>query len=119
MSKPKGIAIVGLDCRFPGAKDPDAFWKNLRDGVESISFFADEDLAAGGVGRDLLQNPAYVKARSILDDVDLFDADFFGFSPKEAESMDPQQRLFLECAWQALESAGYDPERYPGRIGVY
>src|SRR5688572_29039344 len=119
MSKPSGIAIVGMDCRFPGARDPDAFWRNLRDGIESISFFTDEELAAAGIEPELLKNPAYVKARSLLDEVEMFDAEFFGYSPKEAESMDPQQRLFLETAWRALENAGYDGEKYDGAVGVF
>jgi len=119
MTRPQGIAIIGLDCRFPGAGNAAAFWENLKNGVESISFFSDEELAAAGADPELLRNPGYVKARSLLEDVDLFDAEFFGFSPKEAESMDPQQRVFLETAWKALENAGYDGEKYDGAIGVF
>jgi amino acid adenylation domain-containing protein len=119
MTRSQGIAIIGLDCRFPGAGNPDAFWQNLKDGVESITFFTDEELAASGVESGLRRNSGYVKARSLLDEVDLFDAEFFGFSPKEAESMDPQQRVFLETAWRALENAGYDGEKYEGAIGVF
>ena len=113
------IAIIGMARRFPGAKDIDQFWQNLRDGVESISFFNDEELAASGVDPALFGNPGYVKAKGVLDDVELFDAAFFGYSPREAEVLDPQQRIFLECAWEALENAGYDPERYKGAIGIY
>ncbi|HEX5603708.1 MAG TPA: amino acid adenylation domain-containing protein, partial [Pyrinomonadaceae bacterium] len=113
------IAIIGLSGRFPGASDVEQYWQNLCAGKETISQFSDEELIDAGVNPALLRDPNYVKAHGILDDIDLFDANFFGFSPKEAEIMDPQQRLFMECAWQALESAGYDPERYPGRIGVY
>src|SRR5215213_9713514 len=113
------IAIVGMSGRFPGAKNVDEFWLNLRDGVESITFFSDEDLLSAGVGLAQLNNPAYVKAKAVLEDIDLFDADFFGLNPREAEIMDPQQRIFLECAWEALENAGYDAETYKGRIGVY
>jgi acyl transferase domain-containing protein len=114
-----GVAIIGVACRFPGAKNVDEFWRNLRDGVESISFFSDQELAAEGVSPALLADPNYVKAGAVLEGVKLFDAGFFGYSPREAELMDPQQRLFLECAWTALEVAGYSPETYSGQIGVY
>jgi acyl transferase domain-containing protein/acyl-CoA synthetase (AMP-forming)/AMP-acid ligase II/acyl carrier protein len=114
-----GIAVVGMACQFPGAKNLDEFWQNLRDGVESISFFTDEEILASGVDASLLQRPNYVKAGSILEDVESFDADFFGYSPREAELMDPQQRLLLECAWESLEHSGYDPLTYPGAIGLY
>ncbi|MEL6935492.1 MAG: beta-ketoacyl synthase N-terminal-like domain-containing protein, partial [Cyanobacteria bacterium J06607_17] len=113
------IAIVAMTGRFPDAKNVDQFWQNLKNGVESVSFFSDDELIEAGVDPTLLQNPNYVKANPILDDIDLFDADFFDISPKEAEILDPQQRLFLECAWEALEQAGYDPQRYAGAIGVY
>jgi acyl transferase domain-containing protein len=115
----EGIAIIGMAGRFPQAPDLRAFWRNLCDGVESISFFSDDELAQAGISQAELQHPGYVKARAVLDDIELFDAAFFGFSPREAEIMDPQHRLFLECAWHALEDAGYDPERYDGAIGVY
>ncbi|MEO0537756.1 MAG: SDR family NAD(P)-dependent oxidoreductase [Cyanobacteria bacterium P01_A01_bin.123] len=113
------IAIVGMSGRFPGARDIDAFWQNLQDGIESTSFFSDSELTSSGVSPTLLSDPGYVKAKPILSDVELFDAEFFGFSPKEAEMMDPQHRLFLEHAWEALENAGYNPEAYDGLIGVY
>lgn len=113
------IAIIGMAGRFPGAKDIDVFWQNLRDGVESIAFFSDEELLSSGVDSTLLNNPNYVKANPVLSDVEGFDAEFFGFSPKEAEILDPQHRLFLESAWEALENAGYDSETYQGSIGVY
>jgi acyl transferase domain-containing protein len=113
------IAIIGMSGRFPGAKGIEPFWENLRAGVESISFFSNEELAARGVPDFMLNNPAFVNAGALLDDVEMFDANFFGINPKEAEILDPQQRLALECAWEAIESAGYDPERYPGLIGVY
>ena len=113
------IAIVGMSGRFPGARNLTEFWKNLRDGVESISFFSDEELLAAGVDKDSLSEPAYVKAGGSLADVELFDASFFGFNPREAEILDPQQRIFLECAWESLEDAGYDPETFEGSIGVY
>lgn len=113
------IAIVGMAGRFPGARDLEAFWRNLCGGVESISFFSDDELLASGVPRALLTNPHFVRAAGVLDEADLFDAAFFGYSPREAEMIDPQQRLFLECAWEALEDAGYDSLRYPGLVGVY
>ena len=113
------IAIIGMSGRLPGAKDIKAFWQNLQDGVESISFFRDEELLSSGVDPTLLNNSNYVKANAVLSDVELFDAEFFGFSPKEAEVIDPQHRLFLEYAWEAIENAGYDCETYEGSIGVY
>ncbi|VFM95800.1 MAG: Methyltransferase domain-containing protein [Candidatus Kentron sp. G] len=111
------IAIIGLACRFPGADTPARFWQNLRDGVESIRFFSDGELE--GVAPELLADPGYVKACAVLLDVDRFDAAFFGYSAREAQMLDPQQRLFLECAWEALERSGYDPALFPGTIGVY
>jgi len=114
-----GIAIIGLAGRFPGAKNVEEFWRNLRDGVEAISFFSDEELKASGVGPAMLEDPSYVKAHGALEGIEWFDAAFFGINPREAEIMDPQHRLFQEAAWEALESAGYNPEKYEGAIGVY
>src|SRR3990172_7689263 len=113
------IAVVGMAGRFPGAKNIEAFWRNLQKGVESIIFFKDEELESLNLDAALLGDPSYIKARAILEDAESFDAGFFGFKPKEAELTDPQQRIFLECAWEALENAGYDPENYPGAIAVY
>ncbi|WP_414542079.1 SDR family oxidoreductase [Nostoc sp. CCY0012] len=113
------IAIIGLSGKFPGAKDVEEFWQNLQNGVNSVSFFSDEELLSSGVDPDVLKNPNYVKAASLLEDVELFDAAFFGFNPREAEITDPQHRLFLECAWQALENAGYNSDIYKGAIGVF
>ncbi|NEQ84377.1 MAG: polyketide synthase, partial [Moorea sp. SIO2I5] len=115
----KGIAIVGMAGRFPGAKSIDQFWQNLCEGVESISFFTDKELVASNVESAFLNDPNYVKAGAILEDIDMFDAQFFNFSPREAEVMDPQHRLFLECAWEALENAGYDSKAVKGLTGVY
>ncbi len=112
------VAIVGLACRFPGARDAASFWRNLRDGVESVSFFSDAELLAAGVEPALYRRPDYVRAAAVLGDADRFDADFFGYPPREAAVMDPQHRLFLECCWEALEDAGYDPAR-AGVVGVY
>ena len=114
----EGVAIIGMAGRFPGARSVADFWRNQLNGIEAISHFRVEDLEVPDAA-DLAQDPNYVMARSTLDDVDLFDAEFFGIYPREAELMDPQQRLFLECCWQAFEDAGYDPSNYPGPIGVY
>ncbi len=113
------IAIVGLAGRFPGAAGVAELWDNLCGGVESIRVFGDEELARRGVPRRLREDPRYVPAQGMLEGSELFDAAFFGYSPREAEVLDPQQRLFLETAWEALEEAGYDPWSYPGRIAVF
>jgi acyl transferase domain-containing protein/acyl carrier protein len=113
------IAIIGMAGRFPGADNIEKFWENLRDGVESVSTLSDEELEKNGVEKELLQHPDYIKVAATLENVEEFDAEFFGFSPREAEILDPQQRLFLECAWSALENAGYNPQVYAGAIGVY
>ncbi len=115
----KDIAIIGMAGRFPGAGNVEEFWQNLRQGVESIQRFSEEEVRAAGVSEQLLRQDRYVRAGSILDGVELFDADFFGITPREAETMDPQQRLFLECAWETIENGGYDPEEYPLPIGVF
>jgi len=115
----EGIAIIGMAGRFPGAKSVEEYWHNLKQGIESISVFSAEQLRSLGVDAALLDNPNYVKAGGVLAGIEMFDASFFGFSAREAEIMDPQQRLFLECAWEALEDAGCDPETFGGEIGVY
>lgn len=113
------VAIVGMAGRFPGAKNIDEFWYNLLDGVESLSVFSDEELLSSGIDPAVLSNPQYVKAGPVLDDVEMFDASFFGYTPREAQITDPQHRLFLECAQEALENAGYNPQTYKSPIGVY
>jgi acyl transferase domain-containing protein len=113
------VAIIGLAGRFPGACNVEEFWQNLRVGVESVSFFDDPELLAAGVDPDVLRDPRYVRAAPILADIDRFDAGLFGYPPREASSIDPQQRIFLECAWEALEVAGYDPARFDRPVGVY
>jgi phthiocerol/phenolphthiocerol synthesis type-I polyketide synthase E len=113
------IAIVGLAGRFPGAENVDALWRNIRDGIESVTAFTDDELRGRGIAQSALDDPAYVKAGVLLERPDRFDAGFFGYTPREAEQIDPQQRLFLECAWHALENAGYDPERLEAAVGVY
>jgi len=113
------VAIIGLACRLPQAADPEAFWDNLERGVESILPLTGEELQEAGVDDATAADPLYVRAASWVDDIELFDAPFFGVSPREAEILDPQQRVFLECAWEAFENAGYDPRAFAGRIGVY
>ena len=113
------IAVVGMSARFAGARDPDEFWRNVRDGVECITDFSDEQLRERGVPESLLRDPNYVKRAPVLDDMEHFDAGFFGSTPREGSIMDPQHRHFLECAWEALESAGHTPEGFEGPIGVF
>ncbi|AUX48180.1 polyketide synthase [Sorangium cellulosum] len=113
------LAIIGMAGRFPGARDVATFWRNLCAGVESVSILTDEELLAAGVDPALLARPEYVRARAVLDDIDLFDAELFGFTPREAAALDPQHRLFLECAWEVFENAGIDPERARVPVGVY
>ena len=115
----ESIAVIGLTGRFPGARNVEEFWKNLQDGAETITRFSDQELMAAGVDPVIAKMPGFVNAGSILADIDQFDALFFGYSARDAESIDPQQRLFLECAWECLEGAGYDSEVYPGLIGVF
>ncbi len=113
------IAIVGMAGRFPGGRDVGELWRNLRDGRNCIVRLTPDELAASGVDPELLADPDYVPAASVLDDVDLFDAGFFGYVAREAQLMDPQQRLFLESSWHALEDAGIDPSRVDGPVGVF
>jgi acyl transferase domain-containing protein/acyl carrier protein len=113
------IAVIGLACRFPGAKNYEVFWQNLCDGVESITFLKDEEIQPSLIDPGAPGDPNYVKAAPLLEDVDLFDAAFFDLTPREAEVMDPQHRLFLECAWQAMENAGYDPLAYKKAVGLF
>lgn len=116
---PEGVAIVGLAGRFPGARDTRELWRNLCAGVESITTFSEDELRTSGIDPALVADADYVRTRAILDDADKFDAAFFGVTPHDAELTDPQHRVFLECAWHALEDAGLDPQRYRGSIGVY
>lgn len=113
------IAIIGMAGRFPGARNVEEFWRNLCEGRESLTTFTDEEMLATGVAPELLKDPAYVRSRGILENVEQFDASFFSYTPRDAEITDPQQRLFLECAWEALEDAGCDPARFKGVAGVY
>jgi phthiocerol/phenolphthiocerol synthesis type-I polyketide synthase E len=113
------IAIVSMAGRFPGASGVDALWANLCAGVESVATLGDAELLAAGVAPELLRQSSYVRARALLPDIELFDAELFGYGPAEAAAIDPQQRLFLECAFEAFERAGHDPERASARVGVF
>jgi phthiocerol/phenolphthiocerol synthesis type-I polyketide synthase E len=116
---PNAIAVVGMAGRFPGANSLSAFWDNLCRGEESIVTLSEDDLLAAGIGEKVLGNHAYVRRAALLDGIDEFDADFFGFTPHAARMTDPQHRLFLQSAWHALEDAGCDPAGIEGSVGVY
>ncbi len=113
------IAVIGMAARYPGAEDIHQYWKKLKEGTECISFFSRDELLEAGVPAAQLDNPNYINACGFLENTDSFDASFFGYTPKEAEIMDPQIRLFHECVWTALENAGYEPGTYKGLIGLY
>jgi len=113
------IAIIGMSGRFPQAPTIEVFWRNLCNASEAITPLSDSQILAAGVDPGALADPRYVKAAALLDGVDLFDASFFGLTPRDAEILDPQHRLFLQSAWHALESSGYVPDRFPGRIGLF
>jgi acyl transferase domain-containing protein/acyl carrier protein len=115
----EGIAIIGMAGRFPGAKSIHEFWENLCSGQESVCRLSDEELLASGVGEETLRDPCYVKRAGLLDDVEMFDAEFFRYSPREAEVTDPQQRLFLECAWHAVEDAGWNLSQFSRPVGIF
>ncbi|MER9121207.1 amino acid adenylation domain-containing protein [Mesorhizobium sp. M0954] len=123
-SEPKqdrdAVAIIGMAGRFPGAENVDQFWNNLVDGIESIADLDEQTLREAGVDPDTFGKPNYVRREAVISGVDLFDAAFFGISPKEAAWMDPQQRILLETACQALDHAGYGSrENAEGRVGVF
>ncbi len=113
------IAIIGMAGRFPGAADIEEYWRNLVAGVESITRFTVDELEALGEDRTIITHPDYVLVGRTIDGIDMFDAAFFGYAPREAEILDPQQRLYTECIYEALEHAGCDIDRYPGLIGTY
>jgi acyl transferase domain-containing protein/acyl carrier protein len=112
------IAVIAMAGRFPGARNLEEFWELLREGREVIKRFSAEELIAAGVEPEVIADPRYVPAAGVLDDIELFDAGFFGYNAREAQMMDPQQRIFLEAAWEVLERAGYDSDSYRGKIGV-
>ncbi|MBU6214358.1 SDR family NAD(P)-dependent oxidoreductase [Patescibacteria group bacterium] len=115
--KETDIAIIGMSCRFPGAQNVEVFWENLKNSKESISFFTNDELENGD--KEIVKDPHFVKAGSVLDEVKSFDAGFFGFSEQDAKILDPQHRKFLECSWEALEDGGYNPDVFKGSIGVF
>lgn len=115
----QSIAIIGMDCTFPGASNTREFWENLINAHESLSEFTDEELIDSGVKPEQFNDPDYVRKGFVINDEDLFDASFFGYSPKEAEVMDPQHRLFLESVWKTFEDSGYRPSDFEGDIGVF
>jgi acyl transferase domain-containing protein/acyl carrier protein len=119
MTRMEPIAIIGMAGRFPGAPDLHDFWRNLKNGVESIARFSEDELRRSGVDPSVLRDPSYVPARGMVSDAEFFDAAFFGINPREAEVLDPQHRFFLESAWEAFEDAGYDPDRQPRPTGVF
>jgi phthiocerol/phenolphthiocerol synthesis type-I polyketide synthase E len=119
VSNANAIAIIGMAGRFPGARNIDELWHLLKAGSHAITALSDGELEAAGVDPALVGNKHYVKRSVRLDDYDRFDAEFFGYSPRQATSLDPQGRVLLECAWEALEHAGYDPKAYDGLIGVF
>src|SRR6516162_2092173 len=107
---PEGIAIVGMSGRFPGANSVQQLWHNLMQGVDSVSRFGEDELEYSVATKEAIeQGQKFIRARGVLEGVDMFDAEFFGMYPKEAQIIDPQHRLFLECAWEALESSGHAP----------
>lgn len=113
-----GIAIIGMVGKFPGARNVDELWRNLCEGVESTTFFQDEELDPS-IDPNLCEDPSYVKARGTIPGGETFDAAFFGINPSEAVVMDPQARVFLELVYEALENAGYESESFDGLIGLY
>ncbi len=113
------VAIVGMAGRFPGSRNLREFWQKLCDGIESIRRFRPEELREAGVPESMAGDPGYVPAAGYLDGIEWFDADFFAMPPREAETTDPQHRLLLECAWEALEDAGCVADTFPGGIAVF
>jgi len=113
------VAVIGMEIRLPGADCVEAFWKNLSQGTESIHHFTHDELRRAGVDEALINDPNYVASNGVIKGLENFDAQFFGYSPREAELLDPQQRLFLESAWAALETAGYDTQQYAGSVGIF
>lgn len=113
------IALIGMSGRFPGARSVDELWRNVLAGVPGLREFSHEELTAAGIDPGQLADPRYVRVGGSVSDADLFDAAVFGINPREAETMDPQHRLFLECSWEAIESAGYCPTGTPGQVAVF
>ncbi|MCU0287996.1 MAG: polyketide synthase, partial [Acidobacteria bacterium] len=120
-NQPNGleIAIIGMSGRFPGARNLNEFWENLKNGVISVIKLKDEDIEEAKSKFEIMKQPNWVQARASMDDMEYFDPSFFGYTPKEAELMNPQMRIFHECAWEALEDSGYEPRNYKKPIGLY
>jgi phthiocerol/phenolphthiocerol synthesis type-I polyketide synthase E len=117
--EPERVAVIGMTGRFPGARNIEEFWRILSEGVEAVKPFTVEELRESGVDEKTLKDPNFVNAGAVMPNADAFDASFFGINVREAEIMDPQHRVFLETAWEALEDAGYDTERFQGSIGIF
>lgn len=115
----RDIAVIGMAGRFPGANTIETFWENLKNGIETISFFSEAELIDAGIPAEIVSQPDYVKVQPLLEDIQYFDAGFFGYIPAEAAVMDPQMRVFHECVYHALEDGGYDPYSYDGSIGLF
>lgn len=113
------VAVIGMAGRFPGAGNIDEFWENLKQGVESITFFSTGELLEAGIDERLLNDDTYIRAKGVLEGTNFFDSSFFDYTPAEAEIMDPQFRILHECCWEALENSGCDPSTYKGAIGIY
>jgi len=113
------VAVIGAAGRFPGAANLDEYWSLISEGRETIRRFTRDELLEAGMDPDLVDHPGHIPVSPMLGDVDLFDAAFFNFSPREAEVIDPQGRLLLETAWHALESAGCSPDTSEALIGTY
>jgi phthiocerol/phenolphthiocerol synthesis type-I polyketide synthase E len=113
------IAVIGMAGHFPKANTIEEYWQNLENGRDCITFYEDQELIDAGIDPGALKHPDYVKAKGEVANVDMFDASFFGINPREAEVTDPQHRMLLECAWEALEHAGCDSSKYDGQIGVF
>ncbi|MEW9555777.1 SDR family NAD(P)-dependent oxidoreductase [Nonomuraea sp. NPDC050783] len=113
------VALIGMSGRFPGARSVTELWRNLTAGTKGLRAITEEELREAGVDPGRLADPRYVRVGGPLHDLDRFDATVFGINPREAETMDPQHRLFLECSWEALEAAGYCPTDVPGQVAVF
>jgi phthiocerol/phenolphthiocerol synthesis type-I polyketide synthase E len=113
------VAVIGIAGRFPAARNIEEFWNNLKEGVESVTFFKDNRLEEAGREPQGAVDSHYINAAPIVEDTDCFDAPFFGYTGREAKVLDPQVRILLECAWETLEDAGYNPESYKELIGIY
>ncbi len=117
--KKNSVAVIGIACRFPGARNKEEFLQNLRDGKPGTVFFSPDELKAAGISEGEISDPSFVNVGGVVEGAELFDAEFFGVSPREAELMDPQQRVFLQSAWECVEDAGYAGEISGKRVGVF